>query len=98
MGYNKDDIGFQDNDASELAAQFNAAGKVTLREQVKQLFIDNKRLTTEQVSNLLQRPEISVQPRVSELKNEGVIQNSGERVVGKWGTSITVWEVSPNLS
>ena len=98
MGYNEDDIGFQDNDASELAAQFNAAGKVTLREQVKQLFIDNKRLTAEQVSNLLQRAEISVKPRITELKNEGVIQNSGERVVGKWGTSITVWEVSPNLS
>jgi len=98
MGYNEDDIGFQDNDASELAAQFNAAGKVTLRDQVKQLFIDNKRLTAEQVSNLLQRAEISVKPRITELKNEGVIQNSGERVVGKWGTSITVWEVSPNLS
>tara|TARA_R110000824_G_scaffold12391_1_gene54313 strand:+ start:265 stop:561 length:297 start_codon:yes stop_codon:yes gene_type:complete len=98
MGYNEDDIGFQDNDASELAAQFNAAGKVTLREQVKQLFIVNKRLTAEQVSNLLQRAEISVKPRITELKNEGVIQNSGERVVGKWGTSITVWEVSPNLS
>ena len=98
MGYNEDDIGFQDNNASELAAQFNAAGKVTLREQVKQLFIDNKRLTAEQVCNLLQRAEISVKPRITELKNEGVIQNSGERVVGKWGTSITVWEVSPNLS
>ena len=98
MGYNEDDIGFQDNDASELAAQFNSAGKVTLREQVKQLFIVNKRLTAEQVSNLLQRAEISVKPRITELKNEGVIQNSGERVVGKWGTSITVWEVSPNLS
>ena len=98
MGYNEDDIGFQDNDASELAAQFNSAGKVTLREQVKQLFIVNKRLTAEQVCNLLQRAEISVKPRITELKNEGVIQNSGERVVGKWGTSITVWEVSPNLS
>ncbi len=42
MGYNEDDIGFQDNDASELAAQFNSAGKVTLREQVKQLFIVTK--------------------------------------------------------
>jgi len=98
MGYNEDDIGFQDNDASELAAQFNSAGKVTLRDQVKQLFIANKRLTAEQVCNLLQRAEISVKPRITELKNEGVIQNSGERVVGKWGTSITVWEVSPNLS
>ena len=78
MGYNEDDIGFQDNDASEAAAQFNASGKITLREQVRQKFCEHKSLTVEQVSKLMNRAEISVQPRVSELKNSGVIKDSGK--------------------
>ena len=49
MGYTDEDIGFQDNDASEAAAKFNASGKITLREQVRQQFSAHKSLTVEQV-------------------------------------------------
>ena len=90
--YSKDNIGYQDNQASEDAARFKVSGKLTLREQVSRLFDKHTRLTVEQVSNLLNKAEISVQPRVSELKKEGYIKNSGDKVIGKWGTSVTVWE------
>jgi|TARA_R110000787_G_scaffold15736_1_gene48625 hypothetical protein len=93
MGYTDEDIGFQDNDASEAAAKFNASGKITLREQVRQQFSAHKSLTVEQVSKLMNRAEISVQPRVSELKNSGFIRDSGKSTKGKWGTQITIWEI-----
>ena len=92
-GYNESGVGYQDNDTSKAAAHFNTRGKVTLRDQALQAFRQNRRMTTEQVSSILNRPEISVQPRVSELKNAGKIKDSGERKIGKWGTSVTVWEL-----
>ena len=92
-GYNNDGIGYQTADTSREAAEFNAGGKVKLRDQVLQAFQQNKKMTTEQVSSFLGRPEISVQPRVSELKNDGKIKDSGERKIGKWGASIKIWEL-----
>ena len=93
-GYTDEDIGYQSNEASQEAAHYNVDGRATLREQVLQLFRKNKRLTNEQVAAILGRPEISTQPRVSELKNDGKIKNSGEKVIGRWGAKITVWEIS----
>lgn len=90
--YSKDNIGYKDNQASEDAARFNVSGKLTLREQVSCLFDKHIRLTNEQAAKLLGKAEISVQPRLSELKKEGYIKNSGDKVIGKWGTSVTVWE------
>ena len=92
-GYTDDDIGYQSNEASQEAAYYNVEGRLTLREQVLQLFRTNKRLTNEQVASILGRPEISTQPRVSELKNAGAIKDSGEKTVGRWGAKITVWEL-----
>ena len=93
MPYNENGIGHAENKSSKMAAQFNASGKITLRAQVRNLFSQHKRLTVEQVSQLMNRAEISVQPRVSELKNSGFLRDSGQTKMGKWGTHITIWEV-----
>ena len=53
-----------------------------------------KSLTVEDVSKMLNKAEISVQPRVSELKNDGLIEDSGKKSMGKWGTSITIWRLA----
>ena len=91
MPYNQSKIGYQQNRSSKQAANFNKDGKLTIRHQVLELFKEHGELTNEQVSQLLNRPEISVQPRISELKNAGVICDSGKKAMGKWGTSITIW-------
>lgn len=91
MGYNDESIGYQKTDTSKSAANFNKKGKVSIRQQVRELFKENNLLTVEDVSRLLNRPEISVQPRVSELKNEGILEDSGIRRQGKWGTNVIVW-------
>jgi hypothetical protein len=90
--YNNNGIGHQDNDASKEAASFNLEGKLSIRQQVANLFDLHGKLTVEQVSLLLNKPEISVQPRVTELKNSGYVKNSGDKRVGKWGTKVTIWE------
>ena len=91
MGYNEEGIGYQKTETSREAAEFNKTGKLTIRDEVRNLFQHNNMLTVEDVSRLLNRAEISVQPRISELKNEGFLKDSGARRQGKWGTNITVW-------
>ena len=91
MPYNQSKIGYQQNRSSKQAATFNQEGKLTIRYQVLELFKEHGELTNEQVSQLLNKPEISVQPRISELKNAGIIHDSGKKAMGKWGTSITIW-------
>lgn len=91
MAYNEQGIGYQKSETSKEAANFNKKGKLTIREQVRSLFEQNNMLTVEDVSRLLNRAEISVKPRVTELKNEGFLEDSGVRRQGKWGTNITVW-------
>jgi len=85
MPYSKNQIGYQKNQSSKEAASFNVKGKLTVREQVLNLFIEHKELTNESVSQLLNRPKIT------ELKNMGFLADSGKKTVGKWGTSITIW-------
>ena len=92
MGYNEEGIGYQKTDTSKAASEFNKKGKLSIKEQVKNLFQDNVMLTTEEVSKALSRPEVSVQPRLSELRNDNFIKDSGERRMGKWGTNIIVWK------
>jgi len=92
MAYNEQGIGYQKSETSKDAANFNKKGKLTIREQVRSLFDHNNMLTVEDVSRLLNRAEISVKPRVTELKNEGFLEDSGLRRQGKWGTNITVWK------
>ena len=91
MPYNQNGTGYQQNESSKQAANFRQKGKLTIRSQVHDLFKEHSDLTAEDVSKLLNKPEISVKPRVTELKNAGVIRNSGKKSMGKWGTLITIW-------
>ena len=52
--------------------------------------VPNK-LTTEEISEVLQIPYGTVQPRLSELQNENKVIDSGERGKTKWGKSCIRW-------
>lgn len=99
MGYNKEGIGYQQTDTSRQGAEFNKEGKLTIRDKVKELFVntDKLKMTVEEVSKAMSSPEVSVQPRITELKNEGILQDSGFRRMGKWGTERIVWELVNNI-
>ncbi len=93
MGYNKEGIGYQTTDTSRQAAEFNKEGKLTIRDKVKELFTSKVKMTVEEVSKALSLSEVSVQPRVTELKNDGYLQDSGLRRMGQWKTERIVWEL-----
>jgi predicted transcriptional regulator len=65
---------------------------LTIRDRVLQLLQKvPQALTTEDISELLNIPYGSVQPRLSELKNDGKIQDTGERGETRWGKACIKW-------
>jgi hypothetical protein len=94
MGYTEKGIGYQHRDTSLAAAEDNEGKKVTLREQVYRLLLQaTAPLSTEQVARELDRPYVSVQPRISELSNESRVEDSGKRGKTQWGKSCILWQV-----
>ena len=94
MPYNNQGIGYQKNRQSLEAEQYNATGKLTIREQVKIAFETFGDMTVEELCDVLQRDRVSVQPRITELKKQGVLEDSGATKMGKYGTNITVWRIA----
>ena len=45
---------------------------------------------------ILGHPEVSLQPRVTELKNEGYLRDSNVRKRGEYGIERIVWELNPD--
>jgi hypothetical protein len=94
MGYTEKGIGYQHRDTSLAAAEDNEDKKLTLREQVYRLLLQaTAPLSTEQVARELDRPYVSVQPRISELSNESRVEDSGKRGKTQWGKSCILWQV-----
>lgn len=95
MPYNSQKIGYAGGSKTSKNAAYNDLnGKITIRQQVFNLFKTHENLTTEEAAELCGKAEISVQPRLSELKNSGLIRNSGKTKQGKWGLQITIWELT----
>jgi hypothetical protein len=94
MGYTEKGIGYQHRDTSLAAAEDSEDKKLTLREQVYRLLLQaTAPLSTEQVARELDRPYVSVQPRISELSNESRVEDSGKRGKTQWGKSCILWQV-----
>ena len=97
MGYTEEGVGYQHRDTSRAAADDSQGKKVTLREQVYQLLLKTTQpLSAEQIASMLERPDVSVKPRLSELSNERRVKDSGNRGKTQWGKSCILWEVRRN--
>jgi len=88
--------GYQKTDTSKEAAdQIEKTSAKTLRHQVENLLKEHPNgLSTEQISQQLNREYVSVQPRTSELRNTGAIIDSGNRVLNKFRKRVIVWQHS----
>jgi len=94
MGYTPDGIGYQSTDTSKFAATSNVEHKKTIRDQVLELLTTtNDQMSVEQVSECLGRAQVSVQPRLTELKNDGLVEDSGQRRQTKWGKPSIMWQI-----
>ena len=92
MPYTEQKIGYQKTDTSEAAARSNYPGKLTAKDRVLQLLPKvPMELTTEEISDLLQIPYGTVQPRLSELQDENKVVDSGLRGTTKWGKPCIKW-------
>jgi|TARA_R110000824_G_scaffold36834_2_gene113916 predicted transcriptional regulator len=90
MSYTSNGIGYQSTETSRLA--INTDHLLNVREKVLH-FLRTVRvsLTTEQISAALEIPYPSVQPRLSELKNDNLVKVSGDRGETKYGKSCVKW-------
>lgn len=92
MGYTNDGIGYQRRDTSLEAALSNVNRKLSIRQKAHDLLAKSKRpLTTDEMAVELQVPYVSLQPRISELCNEGLVKDSGERGKTDYGKQCIKW-------
>lgn len=85
--------GYQKTDTSKQAAdQIEKSSAKTLRNQVEKLLREQPNgLSTEQIAQQLNREYVSVQPRTSELRNTGIIFDSGSRILNRFNKKVIVW-------
>ena len=93
MGYTSEGIGYQSTETSRQA--INAEHLLTVRARVlhflRSVSRGNLSLTTEQISQALEIPYVSVQPRLSELKNDNLVKISEDRGQTKYGKTCVKW-------
>ena len=92
MPYTQDGIGYQKTDTSRAAARSNYPGKLTARDRVLQLLQKIPlSMSSHEIAEVLNLPEVTVRPRLSELKNDNKIVDSGERGETPWGKKCIKW-------
>lgn len=93
MSYNHMGVGFGGTDTSALAAaQISNKAAIVREDVLETLRVMGEPLTTPEITDLLAYPECTVQPRVSELKRDGLIRDSGVRKMGRFGRPVAAWE------
>jgi len=93
MGYNTEGIGSQNTDTSFKAAQDSIENKLTLRQQVLNILLASSLpLGADEIADKLNKPFISIRPRVTELANNLLIKDSGKRGKTKYNKSCILWE------
>jgi len=96
MPYTEEKIGYQKTDTSEAAARSNYKGKMNIRDRVLQLLQKVPMpLTSHECAEFLAIPEVSVRPRLTELKNAGKIEDSGQRGLTPWNKQCIKWRSLP---
>lgn len=93
MPLTKNGVGWKDRDTSQQAAHDMDTKAKSLRDQVLWA-LDGRTMSSERIALVLGRDYGSVQPRVSELAREGLVEDSGQRVLGRHGKRIIVWRLA----
>jgi predicted ArsR family transcriptional regulator len=85
--------GYRDQTTSrENAERIEETGRAaTLRAKVLAFFENGGEATADEVADILNQPYRAVQPRLSELRNKGLIEPTGERRMGSGGGTAHVW-------
>ncbi len=88
--------GYKDNDCSkEAASKINRTLRARQEEVLNVLKTHSNGLSSEQIASLIGRPSLSIKPRLSELKELGLVRKSGRRGKTELGGACTIWEINP---
>lgn len=83
-----------DDDTTKLAADYMRGKSITLCRLVKSL-LDKESLTADECAARLSQPVLTIRPRLSELRKQGTIEDSGHRRKNASGVSAIVWRIKP---
>lgn len=98
MGRTHKGTGFQNTQTSMAAALLTEGRSPTLRDRVWDYLSNCARpQTAEDVADALRAPECSIKPRLTELKDRGRIEDSGQRGKTRWGKACIMWRVIPKV-
>lgn len=92
-----DGTGYQNTDTSKMAAAAvsgagGGGGKMLRFMVLDVLRAANRPISTQECADRVGRAYCSVQPRLSELLEAGLIRDSGERGKTQYGRSCILWE------
>ena len=82
---------YQRNSDTSKSAWENKKNKVTLKEQVYDLLLNNP-LANHQIADTMEIPLSSVCARIRELQVEGKIEDSGKRALSKYKRECVIWQ------
>ena len=87
---------YQRNSDTSKSAWENKKNKVTLKDQVYDLLLNNP-LANHQIADTMEIPLSSVCARIRELQVEGKIEDSGKRAMSKYKRECVVWQRSDQI-
>ena len=82
---------YQRNSDTSKSAWENKKNKVTLKEQVYDLLLNNP-LANHQIADTMEIPLSSICARVRELQLEDKIEDSGKRALSKYKRECVIWQ------
>ena len=82
---------YQRNSETSKSAYYKKKDKLTLKEQVYDLLLDNP-LANHQIADTMEIPLSSVTARIRELQVDGKVEDSGKRTLSKYGRDCVVWK------
>jgi len=82
---------YQRNSETSKSAYYKKKDKLTLKEQVYDLLLDNP-LANYQIADTMEVPLSSVTARIRELQIDSKVEDSGKRTLSKYGRDCVVWK------
>lgn len=97
MPFTDEGVGYRRTDTSKDAAKAQGYRAPNLRWAVILVLKQHARaMTTEEIAEVLEKPYCSVQPRLSELQEKGIVRDSGARGTSKWNRPCIKWILTEN--
>jgi predicted ArsR family transcriptional regulator len=87
--------GYRQTDTSKAAAESMKPSKAILRAAVLNLLYPALCVTADEAADILGIDKLSIRPRFSELREEGLIVDTGDRRRNDSGRKAIVWRLAP---